>query len=261
MTDFAKFLIWVSLCQRSCSGSESQQGTCMPTRLMLFAVCAVLASGASAQTKWVPLKKIKAGTGNEPVETPKKAPLPAVGTTPATAEASLLPVARVPVASPAAQTAPVVSSMTGTQLPLQITCFGGGTANKAAVATAYSSGSIFGTVGTTGFSGMTSGTTTVVGKRQQGFDDQVDVRLFSGDDRIRLPRTILPPIHGGQAGWFKLKNVVADARSIRASAAINFMSNPKVYIDRVTGTISISGRAGDYTGQCQAFEAGAAPKF
>ena len=39
------------------------------------------------------------------------------------------------------------------------------------------------------------------------------------------------------------------------------MNNPKVYIDRVTGTISISGRAGDYSGQCQAVQADAPAKF
>ena len=97
--------------------------------------------------------------------------------------------------------------------------------------------------------------------RQQDFSDQVDIRLFNGDDRIRMPRTMLPIFRGGNAGWFKLKNVAADARSIRASAAINFMNNPKVLIDRVTGTISISGKAGDYAGQCQVIDATAAPKF
>jgi hypothetical protein len=97
--------------------------------------------------------------------------------------------------------------------------------------------------------------------RQQGFEDQVDVRLFGGDDRIRLPRSMLPPVHGGDGGWFKLKNVVADSRSIRAKAAVNFMNNPNVFIDRVTGTISISGRAGDYSGQCQAVDANVPAKF
>lgn len=72
---------------------------------------------------------------------------------------------------------------------------------------------------------------------------------------------MLPPLHGGSDGWFKLKNVLADARSIHASAAVNFMNNPKVYIDRVTGTISISGRAGEYAGQCQATDANAPAKF
>jgi hypothetical protein len=97
--------------------------------------------------------------------------------------------------------------------------------------------------------------------RQQGFDDQVDIRLFAGDDRIRMPRTMLPPVHGGDGGWFKLKNVEADERSINASAAVNFMNNPKVHIDRVTGTISISGKAGDFTGRCQAVDVEAKPRF
>jgi hypothetical protein len=147
------------------------------------------------------------------------------------------------------------------QQPLQLTCFGGGTANKVTATTAYSNAYVSGNVGTTTFSGSGNGTTTVYGRRQQGFGDQVDIRLFGGDDRIRMPRTMLPPLHGGKDGWFKLKNVVADARSIRAKAAVNFMNNPNVFIDRVTGTISISGRAGDYSGQCQAVTADASAKF
>ena len=76
-----------------------------------------------------------------------------------------------------------------------------------------------------------------------------------------MPRTMLPLIRGGKEGWFKLKNVVADARSIRAKAAVNLANNPNVFIDRVTGTISISGKAGDYAGQCQAIDASAPAKF
>jgi len=147
------------------------------------------------------------------------------------------------------------------QQPLNITCLGGGTANKVTVATVNSYGSFSGNFGTTPVYGSGSESSTVMGTRQQGFEDQVDVRLFSGDDRIRLPRTILPVVHGGSDGWFKLKNVQADAHSIHASAAINFMNNPKVYIDRVSGTISISGKAGDYSGHCQAVAASATPQF
>lgn len=147
------------------------------------------------------------------------------------------------------------------QPPLNLTCVGGGTANKAVVRTVYGNAYGSGIVGGTPYSGSASGTATVTGTRQQGFEDQVDVRLFSGDDRIRLPRTMLPTIHGGADGWFRLKHVQADQRSIRASAVINFLNNPKVYIDRVTGTISISGKAGDYAGQCQAVAVNAAPKF
>ena len=147
------------------------------------------------------------------------------------------------------------------QQPLQLTCFGAGTANKVKVATVNTNTHGSGMIGTTPYSGSGYGSGTVSMPRQQDFSDQVDVRLFSGDDRIRMPRTMLPPIRGGDGGWFKLKNVVADARSIRASAAVNFINNPKVFIDRVTGTISISGKAGDYAGQCQVIDATATPKF
>lgn len=147
------------------------------------------------------------------------------------------------------------------QQPLNLTCFGGGTANRSTATTAYSHTDVYGSVGTTPVSGSGNTSTTVYGTRQQGFGDQVDIRLFSGDDRIRLPRTMLPAVHGGADGWFKLKNIKADARSIRASAAVNFINNPKVFIDRVTGSISISGKAGDYAGQCQAVDSNAAAKF
>lgn len=147
------------------------------------------------------------------------------------------------------------------QQPLNLTCFGAGTANKVSVGTVSGSGHFSGTVGTTPFSGQTYGSSTVTQRRQQGFSDQVDVRLFNGDDRIRLPRTMLPLLRGGKDGWFKLKKVVADARTIRAKAAVNFINNPNVHIDRVTGTISISGKAGDYSGQCEAMTTDAPAKF
>jgi hypothetical protein len=144
---------------------------------------------------------------------------------------------------------------------LHLTCLGAGTANKIAVTTVNSNAHVYGTVGTTPVSGNAYGSSNVYSQRQQDFSDQVDVRLFEGDDRIRMPRTMLPPIRGGKGGWFKLKNVVADARFIRASAAVNFMNNPKVHIDRVTGMISISGKAGDYSGRCEVIAANAKPQF
>ena len=147
------------------------------------------------------------------------------------------------------------------QQPLNLTCFGGGTANKPTIMRGHTTGSFSGSVGGTPYSGSGNATTNVYGMRQQGFDDQVDIRLFAGDDRIRMPRTMLPPIRGGKEGWFKLKDVQADARSIRAKAAVNLMNSPNVHIDRVTGAISISGKAGDYVGQCQAVDPNAQPQF
>lgn len=145
--------------------------------------------------------------------------------------------------------------------PLNLACGGGGTANKANVTSVYGTSNASGFVGSAPISLSGSSSGTIISQRQQGFADQVDVRLFSGDDRIRLPRTMLPPIHGGDAGWFKLRNVKVTPRAITASASINFMSNPKIHIDRVTGTISINGRTGDYTGYCERIQADTPAKF
>ena len=76
-----------------------------------------------------------------------------------------------------------------------------------------------------------------------------------------MPRTMLPPIHCGSDGWFKLNNVRVTDRAITASAGINFLNSPKVHIDRLTGTISINGKAGSYTGQCEAVDPNAQRKF
>jgi hypothetical protein len=124
--------------------------------------------------------------------------------------------------------------------PLNLTCFGGGTANKPSVATVNSYGSFSGNVGSTPVYGNGNGASTIVGQRHQTFDDQVDVRLFAGDDRIRLPRTMLPPAHGGTNGWFKLKDVVADARAIRAKAAVNRPISTSIVAASMSRTVPIS---------------------
>jgi hypothetical protein len=147
------------------------------------------------------------------------------------------------------------------QQPLTLTCFGGGTANKYSTATVHSNAQVSGMVGGTPVSGSGFGNSTITVPRSEGFTDQTDLRLFNGDDRIRLPRTILPVLHGGDGGWFKLKKVEADPRTIRAEAAVNFINHPKVYIDRVTGTISISGKSGHYSGQCEIIDTSAPAKF
>jgi len=145
--------------------------------------------------------------------------------------------------------------------PLNLTCYGGGTGKSVEVATVNNRASVYGTVGTTPVSGTGNGTSTVMLPHNEAYNDQVQIRLFSGDDRIRLPQSVVPPIHGGSDGWFKLTDVVANAHSIRAKAGINFINHPKIFIDRVTGAISINGRNGDFSGQCEAVPADAPAKF
>jgi hypothetical protein len=167
----------------------------------------------------------------------------------ALAQSSETPADRVPATTPSALGSAVPSAAVGGTIggehALALTCEGAGTADK-------QRGS---------FVGGGWGWASVVTHHDRQFNDQIDVRLFSGDDRIRLPRTMLPGFHGGADGWFKLKDVVADARAIHAHAAVAAFHNPQIYIDRVTGTISISGKSGDYSGQCQVIDANAAAKF
>ena len=226
---------------------------------ILSVVLAALAvAQATSGLKWVPL------TSAKPVPS-KASPSPPADSTP-NLEPALPTMQSPPTENVQTQIfdvgrRPAASVPPPTHGRLDLTCFGAGTANKVKVATVDSDTQFSGMVGGDLFSGNSSGSATILGSRQQDFNDQVDIRLFNGDDRIRMPRTMLPALRGGKAGWFKLKNVVADARSIRASAAVNVINNPKVHIDRVTGTISISGKAGDYSGQCQVIDATAEPKF
>ena len=100
-----------------------------------------------------------------------------------------------------------------------------------------------------------------MGTRSQPFDDQVNVEIKDDDTgRIRMPRVMLPPVHGGDDGWMKLKDVKRSDREITATAAVNFINSPKVRLDRVTGRISIDGKAGNYSGECQKFDPAAMAK-
>jgi len=46
----------------------------------------------------------------------------------------------------------------------------------------------------------------------------------------------------------------AAPKMICAKAVVNFMSRPNIRIDRISGTISISGRVGQYSGRCEAYD-------
>ncbi|MFM5953937.1 MAG: hypothetical protein ACKOPE_06525 [Novosphingobium sp.] len=142
---------------------------------------------------------------------------------------------------------------------LELQCWGGGSANKVTASNSYSNGYASGTYqdssGNFGtFSGAGNSNSTVYGHRSQAFDDQVNLYIEGGQGRLRMPRTMLPPIHGGEDGWFKLKSIQIKENEITASVAVNLMNNPKVRVDRYSGAISISGKAGDYVGRCRRVE-------
>jgi hypothetical protein len=65
---------------------------------------------------------------------------------------------------------------------------------------------------------------------------------------------MLPRIRGGKDGWFSLRNVEHDEHEITATVTVSILNKPKLRLDRYTGAISISGKSGDYTGDCEKFD-------
>jgi hypothetical protein len=87
-----------------------------------------------------------------------------------------------------------------------------------------------------------------------GFEDQLQLWIEGEEGKVRMPRTMLPIIHGGDGGWFDLKNIKVTANEITASVAINFMNKPKLILDRLSGTVSLAGKVGQFNGHCQKFD-------
>jgi hypothetical protein len=78
------------------------------------------------------------------------------------------------------------------------------------------------------------------------FDASVMIQLWDGGGRIRLPNTLIPPIHSrGDHGWWELDKVMRGGDTIPAEYRLNGLNKPRITIDRRSGRISIRGTA-DY---------------
>lgn len=145
---------------------------------------------------------------------------------------------------------PLILLLTPPATQLALTCYGTGAARKTEGSSIYGADS-------SGNSAWMS----VQRDRSEPFGDQVDLRFDGENSRIRMPRVMLPLIRGGDKGWFKLKNVEMTADTITGTAAVNAINRPKVFIDRHTGLLSINGKAGHFTGQCEVFDANQPTRF
>jgi hypothetical protein len=98
----------------------------------------------------------------------------------------------------------------------------------------------------------TSFTGSSTSYRTQESADQTVVELQDGNGRIRVPSTILPPIHGGgDHGWWPLSDIVIGESEITARFSLNIFNKPKVVIDRRSGQIQINGLGqDDFRGTC-----------
>lgn len=127
------------------------------------------------------------------------------------------------------------------QLDLQ--CIGGGSANQSRTKTAQFGNS---------YSETAWG--TMQSREAVGFSDQADFRLAQGTAQIRMPRSMLPPIHGGDDGWMNVKSLQVSDSEITGSVSVNPINRPKLRIDRRTGILTINGKAGSYTVECRAYD-------
>ena len=59
-----------------------------------------------------------------------------------------------------------------------------------------------------------------VSHSQEQFDDQMDVDLNGSAARARVPRRFLPPLHGGDGGWFNVNDVMVTDDAITGNADI-----------------------------------------
>lgn len=65
---------------------------------------------------------------------------------------------------------------------------------------------------------------------------------------------MLPKFHGGDGGWFEIRDIRVSENEITGSAAVNVMNHPKIVLDRLTGTVTVSGRSGQFNGRCRKFD-------
>lgn len=88
--------------------------------------------------------------------------------------------------------------------------------------------------------------------RREDFDASVTVQTWPGGGRIRLPRSLIPPLNSrGDNGWWDLTDVSMNADTIHATYRLNGLNKPRLTIDRRSGRITIAGTA-DYgfRGEC-----------
>ena len=96
---------------------------------------------------------------------------------------------------------------------------------------------------------------TSVGKAQVG--GTVQVEIHDGQGRVRLPKTLLPPlVTGGDGEWFPIRNLSVRADRIDGSIKINGLNKPNLSIDRRSGTLKIDGLE-SFDGTCSPYNAGA----
>lgn len=88
--------------------------------------------------------------------------------------------------------------------------------------------------------------------REEHFDAQLTLQLWNGGGRIRLPRSLVPPLNrGGANGWWPLRDVDVRRNRVTASYRLNGLNRPQITFDRRSGRVTIVGYANyGFRGTC-----------
>jgi hypothetical protein len=82
--------------------------------------------------------------------------------------------------------------------------------------------------------------------KREVFDASLMVQTWAGGGRIRLPKSLIPPINSrGNQGWWDLYDVSIGPDLIRGTYRLNGLNKPRVVIDRRSGRITVEGMS-DY---------------
>jgi hypothetical protein len=108
------------------------------------------------------------------------------------------------------------------------------------------------TVGTESYSTANNygGAATSYGTRQGlvTIDTLITFRLANGEAMLSVPAALLPPIHGGKRGEFRVRELVVSERDITGKIKINMLNNSSFRIDRISGRLTSSG---GFQGDCE----------
>jgi hypothetical protein len=80
-------------------------------------------------------------------------------------------------------------------------------------------------------------------------DTLISFRLANGEAMLSVPAALLPPIHGGKRGEFRVRELQVGERDITGKIKINLMNNASFRIDRISGRLTSSG---GFQGDCEA---------
>ena len=96
--------------------------------------------------------------------------------------------------------------------------------------------------------------TTSLGTAQVGGSAQVEIH--DGQGRVRLPKSLLPPLTtGADGGWFPIHGLSISDDQIRGSLKINGLNKPGLTIDRRSGRMKLDGME-SFEGNCNAYNPG-----